>query len=234
MSDPKLTEAVRIVREQTIPALAGSGGGGHVAALGAVLAALEQAQAYAARGWSEAVAVGDIARDELRRSAELGTLAAERGAALALARDVAGGAQQRVADLEAALLDAAHQEALDTEALGRLEDERYALRAEVERVKMLLGKAAQEIHCAGPVDHRIRVLRREHADLVLRLADRAERAEAALRAKCDEYKMHDPGFCNSGACDLARAALRDPAPAEEDPGLLKLAAQCAPAEEPKP
>ena len=40
----ELTEAVRIVREQTIPALAGSGGCGHVAALGTVLAALEQAQ----------------------------------------------------------------------------------------------------------------------------------------------------------------------------------------------
>ena len=43
----ELTEAVRIVREQTIPALAGSGGCGHVAALGTVLAALEQAQGEA-------------------------------------------------------------------------------------------------------------------------------------------------------------------------------------------
>ena len=41
---------------------------------------------------------------------------------------------------------------------------------------------------------------------------RAERAEArvrtleeALRLKCDEYKMHDPGWC--AACDSARAAL---------------------------
>ena len=38
-------EAVRIVRQQTIPALAGSGGGGHVEALRTVLAVLVDAQA---------------------------------------------------------------------------------------------------------------------------------------------------------------------------------------------
>jgi len=87
-----------------------------------------------------------------------------------------------------------------------------ALVAEVERVKMLLGKAAQEIHCAGPVDHRIRVLRREHADLVLRLADRAERAEAALRLALEE--LH--GGLPDDAEVTLEAALRDTAPREEE------------------
>jgi hypothetical protein len=71
--------------------------------------------------------------------------------------------------------DIAKAEGADEEHERALVAERDALRAEVERVKLLLGKAAQEIHCAGPVDHRIRVMRREHSELVIRLTTRAEK-----------------------------------------------------------
>ena len=100
-----------------------------------------------------------ILRDEIRRgqsewgptrlSAALETVLA----ALHQARDVVGGAQQRVLDLEAerdaaieeavdeqtrsikaALMDAQHQEALDIEALSRLEAERDALSEELGEV----------------------------------------------------------------------------------------------------
>ena len=39
-----------------------------------------------------------------------------------------------------------------------------------------------------------------------RMAEERSKALAeALRGKCDEYKMHDPGWC--AFCDAARAAL---------------------------
>jgi hypothetical protein len=35
--------------------------------------------------------------------------------------------------------------------------------------------------------------------------ERSKALEDALRGKCDEYRMHDPGWC--AACDAARAVL---------------------------
>lgn len=52
------------------------------------------------------------------------------------------------------------------------------LRRETARLGEELSNAAREINCAGPVDHRIRVLKREHADCVRRL-------RKALREKGD-------------------------------------------------
>jgi hypothetical protein len=51
-------------------------------------------------------------------------------------------------------------------------------------------------------------------DCASRLSAEARERELheALRLKCDEYRMHDPGFCTSGACDLARAALASTGP----------------------
>jgi hypothetical protein len=66
----------------------------------------------------------------------------------------------------------------------KVEAEVERLRAEVERVKLLLGKAAQEIHCAGPVDHRIRVMRREHSELVTQLT-------ARIKAVLALHKPHE-------------------------------------------
>lgn len=43
------------------------------------------------------------------------------------------------------------------------------LTAEIRHLRRLLAEAASEIHCAGPVAHRIRVLKREHGERVERL-----------------------------------------------------------------
>lgn len=69
--------------------------------------------------------------------------------------------------------------------LAALREENARLTSEVERVKLLLGRAAQEINCAGPVDHRIRVMRREHSELVDRLTRERDEARAKL-ARCVE------------------------------------------------
>lgn len=68
----------------------------------------------------------------------------------------------------------------------------HALLADWERVKLLLGKAAQEIHCAGPVDHRIRVLRREHAALVERLTRERDEARADWERRGEALRILGP------------------------------------------
>ena len=85
------------------------------------------------------------------------------------------------------------------------------------------------------LEQQTRTLTREH--------EQRERAEAALRwygekAEAFARLMDKPSALVAVYVEMAldngeraSAALRDPAPAEEDPGLLKLAAQCAPAEE---
>ena len=65
---------------------------------------------------------------------------------------------------------------------------RASLRASREQVATLqeaLAEAAREIPCAGPVAHRIRVLRQEHAATVARLTEENDRLRSleALHAK---------------------------------------------------
>jgi multidrug resistance efflux pump len=55
-----------------------------------------------------------------------------------------------------------------------------AAQARHRTVALALGKAAQEIHCAGPVDHRIRVLRRQLSAAIETQEARAEAAETQL------------------------------------------------------
>ena len=78
------------------------------------------------------------------------------------------------------------------------------------------------------LEQQTRTLTREH--------EQRERAEAALIAiRAGSIRLAAAGIVGHlHVVEQCSAALRDPAPAEEDPGLLKLAAQCAPAEEPKP
>ena len=64
-----------------------------------------------------------------------------------------------------------------------------------DKVEMLLNQN-REI-AASNADH-VRWHREKEAEI--------ERLKVALRGKCDEYKMHDPGWC--AFCDAARAALR--------------------------
>src|ERR1051325_3460605 len=51
--------------------------------------------------------------------------------------------------------------------------------AEVRKLQQALADAAREIHCAGPVAHRIRVLKRQHGE-------EGERLEAARDHYCTE------------------------------------------------
>jgi hypothetical protein len=55
-----------------------------------------------------------------------------------------------------------------------------ALEAEKSRVTQDLCDAAREIHCAGTVAHRIRVLKKEHHEHILRLDKRARELNAKL------------------------------------------------------
>ena len=97
-----------------------------------------------------------------------------------------------------------------------------ATRAEREALRVELGEMALVL------EQQTRTLTREH--------EQRERAEAALIAiRAGSIRLAAAGIVGHlHVVEQCSAALRDPAPAEEDPGLLKLAAQCAPAEEPKP
>jgi hypothetical protein len=162
----ELTEAVRIVREQTIPALRAMWRDWypvHVAALETVLVALEQAQAQANVALLDAVRVrselremGDE-RDTLRKRLEVESVdldMVEELRTLRVERDAWDAVEQRVLDLEAdydaaieeavgeqtrsikaELMDAQHQEALDIEALSKMEAERDALRLAVAKLE---------------------------------------------------------------------------------------------------
>jgi len=123
-SDPKLAEAVRIVREQTIPALAGSGGGGHVAALEAVLSALS------------------------RRSEEWEAVVAALGPHAHPGLSPSGSVAEVVVKLDATTdkLSSVTEDYLkERNAATAAEAERDALRAEVERRKALA--AATQLEC---------------------------------------------------------------------------------------
>ena len=198
----ELTEAVRIVREQTIPALAGSGGCGHVAALGTVLAALEQAQGEA----EEAKLMASIEHSGCEKAlAQMDEAVAVMAKALA-ERDALRAEVERLrADLAAwpgkwnATLD---REARWIEKLMQAEAERDELRSEVGRLQSKLFAAEAErdalrvrSHAAilalngemerlratplGRADQQIRQLGADSLDLLRKL----ERAEAALKAE---------------------------------------------------
>jgi len=129
----ELTEAVRIVREQTIPALAGSGGGGHVAALGAVLAALEQAQKLIVALETQCDPSGDLRNLILTRD-ENAMLRAALAAERAAHHDAAAQWQE-----EARLRREAQGEAFDARhAFEASVREAEALHAEVERLRAAL------------------------------------------------------------------------------------------------
>ena len=64
-----------------------------------------------------------------------------------------------------------------------------AIVAELERVKLALGDAAREINCAGPVDHRIRVLREELSDEIRRRTPDPELV-ARVRSALDFGAQH--------------------------------------------
>jgi hypothetical protein len=60
--------------------------------------------------------------------------------------------------------------------IATLTQERDAAIARAEKAEAALSEAASEINCAGPVAHRIRIMRQEHQIAL-------EKAEAALRER---------------------------------------------------
>lgn len=75
-------------------------------------------------------------------------------------------------------------EALFLEAAAELEK----MSAEVAEVRLALADAAREINVAGPVDHRIRILKQEHADAVARLSNFLIKLRAAIDAAIEGHK----------------------------------------------
>ena len=250
MEDPKLAEAVRIVREIVRPlAWARERWSGHgwvrdtrpADALDAVLAALERLfkewdavvaalgpHAHPGLSPSESVAevvnlvrVQDEANREMTRllaeaEAERDTLREkleEKGRVFSENLLMQGEeiTRLRADNLSLRLRDQTEQE----QEIARLLAEREALRVELGEMALVL-------------EQQTRTLTREH--------EQRERAEAALIAiRAGSIRLAAAGIVGHlHVVEQCSAALRDPAPAEEDPGLLKLAAQCAPAEEPKP
>jgi len=57
-----------------------------------------------------------------------------------------------------------------------------AARAEIARLSQSLADAANEIHCAGPVDHRIRVVRAEWSEALEKKEARVRELELDLAA----------------------------------------------------
>ena len=160
----ELTEAVRIVREQTIPALAGSGGCGHVAALGTVLAALEQAQGEA----EEAKLMASIEHSGCEKAlAQMDEAVAVMAKALA-ERDA----------LRAATDD---QFMRQQQVIGELAAERDALRVRSHAAILALNGEMERLRATplGRADQQIRQLGADSLDLLRKL----ERAEAALKAE---------------------------------------------------
>lgn len=97
----------------------------------------------------------------------------------------------RVADLERAVA------AMTLESLTG--GERDA--SEIERLRMELAEAAREIHCAGSVAHRIRVMKREHADEI-------ERLRAGLREIANLDAPHQSAWVAVGLLDTALEIAR--------------------------
>lgn len=68
------------------------------------------------------------------------------------------------------------------------------LEAALADAKNELSKAAMEINCAGPIDHRIRVLKREHAETLV--ASQAENKELtnSIESAWGKLLQHDPSI----------------------------------------
>ena len=207
-------EALKIVKEQTIPSLKGSGGGGHVEALEILLDDLKRWQECSARQDHELdllqIGLQATADHRARVEAERDAL---RGAIEVWQREAQSG-WEAAGETEAERDEMRAERRSLLEQLARKDAERNELRAEVERLRAETADLWNKWSDAEE--------KRDKAEAALRtLLDKMERVEAseAYRSVWIVAQIHSGPYHGENWAverNAARAALRDTAPVEPE------------------